>query len=219
MSRSSERHSPPQYVYDNYKQITSSALIAGRVLNDDSIAEFQQLLNYAQPQNERDSTMRSIVQYLYRKNPGNFCRFLTRSRLSHLVLWTEAKCIVRHFKLQNIVYVKWNSGSYECSLHRQARHPAVQQTHDSISGNARYNRQNNRNQRYRPRRHNRQPVDTHDHSQQTDIHEGSCVRLKEFPPLTDQPNASVEPVVDVSQSYANIACEEQSEQKEEKTEE
>jgi hypothetical protein len=111
------------------------------VLDDDAIAEFQKNLNDAQPSGELETQTRSLIQYLYRKNPNNFCRFLVRSRLSHLILWTEAKCIVRHFGLRGVVYVKWNDdNSYECSLHRNIKlssggdldHQSVQKTLENI---------------------------------------------------------------------------------------
>lgn len=136
-SRDSNRPMPPQHLYDNYKRIRNSKLILNKSLDTDNIAEFQTYLNDAQPESPEDYQMRALIQYLYRKNPNNFCRFLVRSRLSHLILWTEAKCIVRHFGLRGVVYVKWNDdGAYECSLHRNVQsgtgadleHPSVQKT-------------------------------------------------------------------------------------------
>jgi hypothetical protein len=109
-----------QYVYESYKEIRDSELIRNNVLSDKTIEEFQLSLNNAQPTSDEEYKNRSLIQYLYRKNPTNFCRFLVRSKLSHLILWTEAKCIVTHFGLRGTVYVKWNDNSYDCSLHRHA---------------------------------------------------------------------------------------------------
>jgi hypothetical protein len=136
-SRDSNRLMPPQQLYDNYKRIRNSKLILNKSLDIDNIVEFQTYLNDAQPVSAEDSQTRSLIQYLYRKNPNNFCRFLVRSRLSHLILWTEAKCIVRHFGLRGVVYVKWNDdGVYECSMHKNVQsgtgidleHPSIQKT-------------------------------------------------------------------------------------------
>jgi hypothetical protein len=129
---------PPQQVYESYKAIRNSELIRNKVLSDKNIECFQLSLNTSLPLSEEDSKTRSLIQYLYRKNPTNFCRFLVRSKLNHLILWTEAKCIVRHFGLMGIVYVKWNDNSYECSLHRHAdgnllepdlEHPSAHRTY------------------------------------------------------------------------------------------
>jgi hypothetical protein len=110
--------SPPQYVYDNYKDIRDSDLILKKTINVNNVGDFEKQLNDAQPKTEDDQKNRSLIQYLYRKNPTNFCRFLVRSRLSHLILWTESKCIVRYFGLKGLVYVKWDDKEYKCSLHK-----------------------------------------------------------------------------------------------------
>jgi len=114
------RLAPPQNVYESYKAIRNSDLISKKQLDEGTIKELQKSLNESQPKSENEQMSRSFVQYLYRKNPTNFCRFLMRSRLSHLILWTEAKCIVRHFGLQGVVYVRWNDDAYECSMHKNA---------------------------------------------------------------------------------------------------
>jgi hypothetical protein len=139
-SRSTFRLAPPQQVYDSYKAIRSSDLILNKTLDEKNIEELQTHLNSSQPQSDEENMTRSFIQYLYRKNPTNFCRFLVRSRLSHLILWTEAKCIVQHFGLRGVVYIKWNDQEYECSLHRNVNHntqgdmehPSVQRTYDNV---------------------------------------------------------------------------------------
>lgn len=118
MSQNLFMSSPPQYVYDNYKAIRDSDLLLKKTVNHDNIVKFEEQLNLAQPKTEDDQKTRSIIQYLYRKNPTNFCRFLVRSRLNHLILWTEAKCIVRYFGLRGVVYVKWDDTAYKCNLHK-----------------------------------------------------------------------------------------------------
>jgi hypothetical protein len=118
MSQNLFMSSPPQYVYDNYKAIRDSDLLLKKTVNHNNIVKFEEQLNLAQPKTEDDQKNRSLIQYLYRKNPTNFCRFLVRSRLSHLILWTEAKCIVRYFGLRGVVYVKWDDNEYKCNLHK-----------------------------------------------------------------------------------------------------
>jgi hypothetical protein len=129
------RLAPPQYVLDAYKDIRNSNLISNKSIYDGSIEEFCDLLNKAQPQSKEDVQIRSLIQYLYRRNPNNFCRYLIRSRLSHLILWTEAKCIVRHFGLRGIVYVKWDTSEYKCSLHRHVGSDTDENTIKQILSN------------------------------------------------------------------------------------
>jgi hypothetical protein len=119
MSRTPNRVTPPNRILDSYKNIRKGALFTSKSLSDEAIGEFQRYLNEAQSNNASELQAQSLIQYLYRRNPNNFCRFLTRSRLSHLILWTEAKCIVRHFGLRGMVYVKWHDQGYVCSLHKQ----------------------------------------------------------------------------------------------------
>lgn len=157
-SKNTFRMAPPQQVYDAYKSIRDSDLILNKTIDEKNIADFQTSLNASQPTNETEAQTRSLIQYLYRKNPTNFCRFLVRSRLSHLILWTEAKCIVRHFNLRGIVYVKWNDSEYECSAHRNINEDGnssqtpVQRTYksndndtiDNIRRSSRYQRDDER---------------------------------------------------------------------------
>jgi len=128
-SRTSFRFAPPQRLYESYKAIRNSELIVNKTLNDTTISELKDHLNASLPVGEDETTTHSLVQFLYRKNPVNFCKFLLRSRLNHLMLWTEAKCIVRHFGLQGVVYVKWDDSQYECSKHRNFK--------NNVQGNVR----------------------------------------------------------------------------------
>lgn len=161
-SRREFQMSPPQQVYDAYKEMLGNALIVNKSLDEKNIVEFQQSLNKSQPRNDEESKSRSLIQYLYRKNPTTFYRFLVRSRLSHLILWTETKCIVRHFGLRGIVYVKWNDNEYICSLHKNVNnnletyvddeHPSIQNTYKTIGHNfGNYNGDNNQERGRRPR--------------------------------------------------------------------
>ena len=120
MSRSSERWAVPSYVIDAYKKILETDLLKSRSLTPQSIEQFQTILNESQPTSDEDLVTRTHVQYFYRKNPRNFSKYLTSSRLSHMIMWTESKGIVKHFKLQNFVYVKWTGDSYTCTAHKHS---------------------------------------------------------------------------------------------------
>jgi hypothetical protein len=145
----------PQYIFSSYKDINNSDLIANKELTADNINKFQQYLNNAQAKTTVDEQSKSLIQYLYRRNPNNFCQFLIKSKLNHLILWTEAKCIVRYFGLMGIVYIKWNIDKYDCSLHKQVNMPNdnVQKKYYSIS-NGEFN---NRRPRYNSNKYNKNP--------------------------------------------------------------
>ncbi len=108
----------PQRLRENYNAIrkTNDVMINGDNV-DGSIAEIEHLINDAQPKDLNEEIMRTMVQYLYRRDPNEFYKFLIKSKLFHLVLWTESKKMSRHFRLNNIVYIRWNGIKYECYKH------------------------------------------------------------------------------------------------------
>lgn len=148
--RTPVKHGPPQHLYDGFNTITSCPLLSENILTEETIREFEYLLNQAQPKNANEESVRSVIQYMYWKNPINFCRFLLRSKLSHLILWTDAKCIIRHFQLRGLVYVKWNeeTNSYNCALYRNRRrtdtgyteHSSMQRVCNQVGNNDSGNR-------------------------------------------------------------------------------
>ncbi len=97
-------------LYDCYKLVTKSRLVSGDV-SEDTIAEFQTLLNNAQPVDDvEELARRSLVKSMYYSNQEGFMRYISSSanRVSALILWTESKRIVRFFNLQGKVHLSWN---------------------------------------------------------------------------------------------------------------
>jgi hypothetical protein len=93
--------------------------------SEGDIALIQDLINDAQPNNEVEEAMRTTIQFLYRRNPAGFYKYLKQTKMPHLVLWTESKKISSHFKLSNLIYIYWNGSSYECSKHNNFGQPAT----------------------------------------------------------------------------------------------
>jgi hypothetical protein len=192
---SSFKFAPPQHLYDSYKCIKNINLITKKLLDDENIYELQEYLNLAQPKNEDESAIRSLVQYFYRKNPVNFCKFLVHSRLNHLILWTEAKCIVRHFGLQGVVYIKWDEGKYHCSLHQNVNMNKQSNVLNSFSNDSKnfsnvpYNRERSSN-RHRPRQLN------------TDYSSFSKNRRPSTPENSPRHNTLTDSAVVVNKSYS-----------------
>lgn len=97
----------PPSLGSSYKNLSQGPLVQDHNLTEENIAEFQRLLNEAQP-TEQETTVRQTIQMLYRRSPQYFYQFLVKNQLARLVLWTESKCIVRHFGLQGLVYIRWD---------------------------------------------------------------------------------------------------------------
>jgi hypothetical protein len=89
--------------------------------------EFQHLLNTSTPQLESDNNYKEIIKYLYRKNPRDFYKLVITSRIKNIILWTESKCIVSHFGLRNIVYIKWDNDEnmYKCNIHNNIKNDST----------------------------------------------------------------------------------------------
>lgn len=104
----------PKRLKDNYYTIRS---IHKNEITDELIDEIERLINDSLPdlQDDKELVLKTMNQYLYRKNPNEYYRFLMKSKLFHLVLWTEAKSIVKHFNFNNKIHIKWNGSYYECN--------------------------------------------------------------------------------------------------------
>jgi hypothetical protein len=113
----------PSYLFDSYNDIIKCDLILNKNLSDESVMEFQHLLNTSTPKSESDNNYKDIIKYLYRKNPRDFYKLIITSRIKNIILWTESKCIVSHFGLRNIVYIKWDNDEniYKCNIHNNIK--------------------------------------------------------------------------------------------------
>lgn len=97
-------------LYDCYKLVTKCKLVTGDT-SDDAIAEFQTLLNNAQPVDDAEElAKRSLTKGMYYSNQDGFIKYIstTSNRVSALILWTESKRIVKFFDLQGKVHLSWN---------------------------------------------------------------------------------------------------------------
>lgn len=103
----------PTYIYETYIKLYKCNLIKDKILNDRNIDEFQKILNNSIPQNENDNRLRLFIRYLYLKNPNSFYKFLIHSKMTHLILWTDVRCILKHFGIQHILYIKYTD-KFEC---------------------------------------------------------------------------------------------------------
>jgi len=102
----------PKQLYDAYKELTQCKLVSDGVVNEDTLTEFQKLVNAAQPTTDdaEGQVQRAFTKSLYYSNPVGFMQYIavSRNRVSALVLWTESKRIVRFFGLQGRVYLSWD---------------------------------------------------------------------------------------------------------------
>ena len=118
-----------------YAAISAIGVDSIRDFGSSQFGSIKALLDDAQPKSEDEHKARITIQFLYRQNPSSFYKFLINNKLGCLVLWTEAKCIVRHLGLRGIVYIKWNGAQgYTVLPHRKAaaRQTAVEAQHSAV---------------------------------------------------------------------------------------
>lgn len=106
----------PERLRDNYYDIRK-LLTNCSTPNNDILSNLETLINDAQPKNDTEEYMRTTFQVMYRKNPMDLYKFIVKNKLFYLILWTEAKCMARHFRLKDLIYIKWNGESYKCFTH------------------------------------------------------------------------------------------------------
>ena len=102
----------PKSLYDTYKELCKCSVVTGGSVTAESLAEFQTLVNKAQPtvDNVEGTHHRSLVKSMYLSNPVGFMQYVStfKNRVCALVLWTESKRIVRFFNLQGKVHLSWD---------------------------------------------------------------------------------------------------------------
>ncbi len=98
-------------VYDLFKAINQLDLVVYKTVNENTLNDFERMLNEAQPFNENERAQRYLLKSLYFSNPVNFMKYLcdSQNRINALILWTESKYIVKYFNLHNKVYLLWDS--------------------------------------------------------------------------------------------------------------
>lgn len=101
-----------------YGKLVKSHLVVRHDTSEESLAFFEEHLNDALPRNENDNELDQVrvIKDIYHNAPSLAYRAITAardgvSRQSVYVLWTNAWCITRHFKIDELVKLEWNQES------------------------------------------------------------------------------------------------------------
>lgn len=123
----------PQRISDNYKKIqtllrptrstVSNREVQAEVdvnrtnkVDETLVNELEFLLNDSMPQNDAENKQR-VQEYLhFHRDPTGYYQHLNDSKLRFLVLWTDYKVITNHFRIRNVIHVRWTGAVYECRL-------------------------------------------------------------------------------------------------------
>jgi len=106
----------PKLLATNYNNLVKSKVVSRNDLSEASIKEFADLLNKCQIDFSTEATIDNIsernlyyfIKELYHSNPREFIKFFSLYPFLPLIMWSEARIIMNHFKLREKVYIKWN---------------------------------------------------------------------------------------------------------------
>jgi hypothetical protein len=107
----------PNRLRINYNILKNNKFTKSSENFQENITFIENILNDSQPQTPQEIYMRTMIQFMFRKNTEDFYNFIMKNKMNYFIFWTDSRHIVRHFRLQNLVYVKWNGSNrrYKCS--------------------------------------------------------------------------------------------------------
>jgi hypothetical protein len=112
----------PSKLFQNYRAIKNCGLIKTKIVSEENLNEFEDLLNASQPclDNDSDESIKyNSMKEFYLLNKHKFIDLIRNTKLECLILWTESKSIINWFHLSGIVYLSYN---YESKLYSIQEH-------------------------------------------------------------------------------------------------
>lgn len=92
----------------NYARIIKSSLVNSADISEQSMGHFQRLLNSVQPSSDSEMACKTMLRRMKDGNRFGLSMFLKNRNSAHLVQWLDALTIVQHFKIQNLIFLKWD---------------------------------------------------------------------------------------------------------------
>lgn len=114
----------PKRLAECYAAVRDSPIKRGEV-NEETLQKLYDDINRAQPQSEKEQIQKDLLVSMNRQNPKSFQIFLRNSHLTPFVLWLHERDIVRHFRLEEAVLIKWDAKEkyYDVYIKRHSRRP------------------------------------------------------------------------------------------------
>jgi hypothetical protein len=128
-----------QRLYECYKELCGCELVRTRTATVTSLAEFEALLNLAQPQDVAETAMHGFLRGMYLSNTRSFYKYINNptNKCASSVLWTSGREVARHFGLSRVAHIVWDHANnrYAVSAH-VFKGPTLNETKSSsdISG-------------------------------------------------------------------------------------
>ena len=78
------------------------------------VTELENILNDCLPYDQHEQNQHTQEFLHFYKDSEGYYQHLMNSKLRFLVLWTDYKYITKHFRVRNIIHIRWNGTNYEC---------------------------------------------------------------------------------------------------------
>lgn len=110
-------------LFELYRNLCQTDLVANKNVDDNSMLAFQTLLNQATPVDAVESAQRDLIRKMYYHNTVNFSNYLRDSanKVRSLVLWTESRLIAQFLRLNGLVHISWVEESTSYRVVRYVR--------------------------------------------------------------------------------------------------
>jgi hypothetical protein len=132
---------PPQTytarLINSYRYLFKSRVVRGHEVDDDSLTYFERFCNDALPRNESEAEMRETIKSLYHADKKAFNLCIEKN--SHFILLTEARAIVVHFGISNLIYIDWDKQSKSYKVKKNSS-PVVSDKYQNKKNTSKYDK-------------------------------------------------------------------------------
>lgn len=132
---------------NNYNKLWNTKLVKDKIVTEESMKEFEDILNEVQPCNFNDPQAHIVYsefKRVYDKIKNDIVWKKYSQILSSRVLLSEGVAIVKHFKIRNLVFLSWNPKEKKYNVIRASDHFNIDELNRIISiettKNFRFNR-------------------------------------------------------------------------------
>ena len=110
----------PSSLFRSFKSLSKARLTRNNHTDVTSLQQFQQLLNDAQPKSLEELVLYKFIHGMFLEGRSKFLNYIRHTKMECLVLWTDARSIIRAFELRSIVYIKWvdDTRTYEVDVYK-----------------------------------------------------------------------------------------------------
>jgi hypothetical protein len=104
-----------------YKNMLDSRLVKHRDTDLEALSYFNQLCNRTIPRTDSEKEIKNMFREMYYGDKTSYLSCINKT--PHLVLLTEARAIVLHFGIFDIIYIEWKDDQYIVSKNDYYEYP------------------------------------------------------------------------------------------------